>query len=714
MKLIKSKSKKVSGLAVPAKYLFKGRIRLISIRTKLISAFAITIIPIILLGVFSYNSAFNSIKESCTSTSLETMAQLNKYLNLSLENLDALSTQLFVNSDFQKYIAATSDADTSETKASHDIVYTLAVKMVMTNPVISNVTIMLENNKSISTSGVFVKENGFENIKDNWLVTKAMEFKGNPFWVGSHPEFDEQRTNKVDYALSSVRLIQDTVQGRVRGLLVIDIKLDLISAAIGDTNLGNGSELHFISPDGKDIAFRTVNGVGQPLDTTDTTDQMTAQSFYAKITEGNEANGSFLNDYKGEEHLVLHTSVGQTGYVLVGLVPTANFSAFASGIRNITILFTIIAAIIAILIGLYMAIGMGRTINRIISASRKAADGDLTTEFRSRRRDELGDLTVSINLMISNMRKLIENATDTALSVAESAKTVTVTSQQVSDSSHETARAVQEIAEGASAQAMESEQSAKKMSELALSINTVSDSARTIESYSDETKTLTEQGLSSVLNLESKARETTKITQTIITDVQALKKHSEAIGKIVKVISGIADQTNLLALNAAIEAARAGEAGRGFAVVSDEIRKLAEQSASATRDITSIINDSQHQTSLVVERAVSSENILMSHNEAVEQTLDIFKRITNSMELLAKKVSDIMDGITDMDSYKNQTITSIHSISAVSEEIAASTEEVAASTEVQLNSIEDLYGFATHLDEAAKTLSQSISKFKVR
>lgn len=316
--------------------------------------------------------------------------------------------------------------------------------------------------------------------------------------------------------------------------------------------------------------------------------------------------------------------------------------------------------------------------------------------------------------MISQMRNLIGSASEAAETVRQSAGTVALTSQQVSIVSQEVAKTIQEIAEGASSQAGDTEQGSEKMNDLSLKINAVSDYAKTIVSYSEDTIGLTKEGLSSVADLERKAKETTEITHMIIADIDTLESHSRDIGNILKVISVISDQTNLLALNAAIEAARAGDAGMGFAVVADEIRKLAEQSASATGEIAAIISKNKNQTALAVKRAVSSESILKSQNIAVTNTLDIFRRISDSMESLAGKVADIMAGISEMGECKDQTALSIHSISSISQEIAASTEEVSASTEEQLGSIEELSDFARKLLDAAKMLNLSISKFKVK
>jgi methyl-accepting chemotaxis protein len=374
----------------------------------------------------------------------------------------------------------------------------------------------------------------------------------------------------------------------------------------------------------------------------------------------------------------------------VGLVPTSNFREAAGSIRTVTVIFTLVAIAIALVIGFYLAIGISKTLNKILNLSKKVASGDLTVKLDVVGKDELGVLSGSINAMVESMRTLIANAAETALTVIKSAQTVASTTDQISIVSHEVTKTVQEISEGSSAQAVDSEQGVSKMKELALKINAVADYAKTIESYSDETIKLTEDGLNSVVDLEGKAKETTGITRTIITDAQELNVHSQSIGKIVKVISNIAEQTNLLALNAAIEAARAGDAGRGFAVVSDEIRKLAEQSASATREIATIIKNTQNQTARVVESAEASENILKSQNIAVENTLAVFKKISSSMVELANKVSEITKGMEDMEKYKESTLSAIHNISSVSQQIAASTEEVSASTQEQLSAIEEL------------------------
>lgn len=685
-----------------------------SIRTKLIAGFLITIIPIVLLGVISYNNAFNSIKDTAAKASYETLKQLGKNIETKLSSYEDISTQILINDGIQEYLIADS-ADAAEYLQNYQEAWSFIRNYTYTNPQIYNITVFLNNGKTIDTSINYYPDDAFDRISGSDLVAKARELSGRAFWVGRHEEIDQQLSNKnINYGLSLVRQINDTYVAEEKGLLIVDIKAELIESILQEIDLGNNSELHLISPDKRDIAVEMADGESKIIEADDTSNLITDMSFYSNISD---EEGTFIDKYKGQEHMIIYTkintSIGDTGYSLVGLVPTSNFRAAAGSIRTVTVIFTLVAIAIALVIGFYLAIGISKTLNKILNLSKKVASGDLTVKLDVVGKDELGVLSGSINAMVESMRALIANAAETAQTVIKSAQTVASTTDQISIVSHEVTKTVQEISEGSSAQAVDSEQGVSKMKELALKINAVADYAKTIESYSDETIKLTEDGLNSVVDLEGKAKETTGITRTIITDAQELNVHSQSIGKIVKVISNIAEQTNLLALNAAIEAARAGDAGRGFAVVSDEIRKLAEQSASATREIATIIKNTQNQTARVVESAEASENILKSHNIAVENTLAVFKKISSSMVELANKVSEITKGMEDMEKYKESTLSAIHNISSVSQQIAASTEEVSASTQEQLSAIEELNLYAKQLDETAKNLNESIKSFKI-
>lgn len=691
-----------------------------SIKTKLITGFLICIIPIVLVGVISYNSAFTAIKDTASSSILQTMQQTNEKLALTLDNIEALSSQIMLSSEVKEYLSVKGSEDTFLEIQAISNLNDYIGRLKVTNKYMESITFLVDSVISVASTGYGLSAEAYNNLKDSQIVARAKDMDGRIFWTGFHPEIDENRSssiNKNNYGLSAVRQIRNI--NRVddeEALLIIDVKLALIEETFNKINLGNNSELHIISPDGRDIGTRAVNDEIQLIDTTESTNQIINQDFYSKIISS-DVKGSFTDQYNNEEYMIMHTnletSAGDTGYKLIGLVPTANFRHAAGGIRDVTIIITVIALIIALSTSLVLSLGISSALQRVLEVSQRVAKGDLTANLNSKRNDELGVLTGSINSMISNMRELISGAANTAYAVIESSKVVGDTSEQITIASNEVARTVQEIAQGASAQAADSEQGADTMSNLADKINAVSEYTNDIAEFSDSTIRLTEEGLISVEDLEMKAKETTAINQEIIVDTQELSGHSEAIGEIIKVIENIAAQTNLLSLNAAIEAARAGDAGQGFAVVAEEIRKLASQSASATKNISDIIINTQSQTARVVERAKSSEDILRTHNIAVNNTLEVFKKIAGSMSELAQKVKDITNEVEEMNNHKNQAMKAIHNISAVSEEIAASTEEVSASSEEQVSSIEELNSHAKELEKAAAKLEASIKNFRV-
>ncbi len=686
---------------------------------KLILAFIVMCIPISVLGYISQQKASVALRETAINSTVQTMEQSSKYLNLVFGTVVDTSMQIISNKTVQEYAQSLNrDIGTYDRVKLHQDTEQFLKTYTYSNQFIESVSILMKDGQSLNISSA-ISDADFDSLKETEWFTKAIEAGGQPIWVGWHRELDELSSSySSKYSMSCLRLLKNMNTGQAVGLIIIDVKSEPIETLMSGIDLDNSEEIHLLSSDGRDISslhFKHEEGE-EPMsqeDIEESTIDFIDQDFIADIMESEEDKGYSDVSYNKEKHLMVYNKLEQSGYTLIGLIPTSELLSAANSIRKTTIGLMIGSIIIAIALGAYIALGMSSAIGEIVKAANTAAQGDLTVIPYSKRKDELGILTYNIADMITNVRQLVEESAQIASTVSESATTVAATAEEVSASSNEITIAIQEIARGAGDQAHDVEQGVGKIQFLAEEINKVSENVDTIHGISKRSTDITQKGIQSIDNLSRCAEETTAIAELMLNDMQALSEESRSIGKIINVIDGIADQTNLLALNAAIEAARAGEAGKGFAVVASEVKKLAEQSMEATEEIAKILNATLKKTEESLRQAQAADEIIRTQNEAVDETVASFNEIAAAMEELAHHLDMISHGIIEMDQYKDEVVSAMHGISAVSEESAASSEEVTASTEEQLASIEELAAYAQDLNAASDQLYRAINKFKI-
>lgn len=329
------------------------------------------------------------------------------------------------------------------------------------------------------------------------------------------------------------------------------------------------------------------------------------------------------------------------------------------------------------------------------------------------RKDETGDITRSLATMQQNFIALLGEVKDTSNVVLKASEELNATSEEVSMSAEEVSNTIQELANGATEQAAATESGAQQVNELGDLMDT---NQTTIEETIMATQTvdkLVKAGLVVIDELIEKTDASGTASQNIYEVILKTNTSSEKIRSASETIASIADQTNLLALNAAIEAARAGEAGRGFAVVAEEIRKLAEQSTTSTKEIDSVVEELISNSSDAVSKMEEVSKLVEQQVKSVSSTEDKYKEIASAIHITDSAVNEMKQSSDGMQLKKEIILDVVQSLSAIAEETAASTEQVSASIQEQLAATQEVANASEQLSLSSLGLQENVEKFKL-
>lgn len=328
---------------------------------------------------------------------------------------------------------------------------------------------------------------------------------------------------------------------------------------------------------------------------------------------------------------------------------------------------------IAILLGIMIANSIAKPTAVLKKELDELADrgGDLTQEIKINSKCEIGDLARTVNKFLANLRKIMAEVKENSVHVA-------ATAEQLNSSAEQTTAAVNETA--------------ATMNEISTTVEQVSNNIQEISFASLRAAEYANAGNEDIVRLTGQMQSIADSSNSSTKVIHDLSLKSQEIGRIVELITTIADQTNLLSLNAAIEAARAGEQGRGFAVVAEEVRKLADQSSNAAKQIKELINTIQFQ-------AQNAVQTIAAGGKDVEEGILVVQDVGGSFQ----KIIGAVDSLTNQ----------IQDVAAAAEEMTAGVENVAASTEEENAAMEEVSASAESLAGLAEGLNDLVGKFKV-
>ena len=517
------------------------------------------------------------------------------------------------------------------------------------------------------------------------------------------------------------------VDGKFRGIVLIDVLLDTISQKVSAAKVYQSGGLFVVSEDGaiivhNDAALQDKNVV-EIYGGSHAEDLQTAlrnkKEFFEILELGGEAN--FIYFYP-----INFAATGETWYLGV-FAPESEVLASVSVVRQTVIITSFITLLLAMLVIYFVVRSSVKPVRYISSVASQIADGDLHAKIED---DKFGgevlELSTALKRMMSSLIENIKAAEDMSHDAKEQASKAEAATREaekaqaaaesarhegmlaaasqleqivsvVSSASEELGSRIADSEHGAAEQAARTADVATAMEEMNITVMEVAKNAGTASEVSSETRQRAESGSLVVQKAVESILEVQQQATTLKEDMNTLDESAKAINQIMSVISDIADQTNLLALNAAIEAARAGDAGRGFAVVADEVRKLAEKTMASTTDVRSAIDAIQHSTTQSMHQVEAAVESINHATEFANQSGVAFKEIVEMVEAAADQVQAIATAAEEQSATSeeiNRAIGEVNNIadstSTSMQEASQAVSEMAHQTQVLQSLIEDI------------------------
>lgn len=660
-----------------------------SIKTRLITNFSILILlSLLILGFTSLISSEQSLKTEA-ERSLSSLAEEDAKLTASrIETQKRTLEMLALNKDIQSMSWLIQQPVLKELVKETDFLDIAVVQM---------------DGKATYSDGTS------SDLKDRTYIQQALS---------GETVISDVLISKVTN--EAVIMVATPIQkdGQVIGALIARRDGNAISEIVDDTGYGKEGYGYIINTKGTVTAHpdreKVINQFTPIEAAKEDNSLISLANLFTKII--NEKNGVSTYKFDKQNLYAGYSAIAGTDWIFV---ITANKNEVLSSIPALQVkimVIVILSLIISVIITYVIGNSIVKPIIKTVRHSEKIAKLDISSDVDPKflnKKDEIGTLSKALQNITDSLREIIYDISNSSEQLAAASEELSANSAQSAITSDEVAHTVTEIASGASDQAKYTEDGSTKANALGEVIEQDQTYLKRLNTATDKVVEVLSTGLKDMDYLWKKTEEGNKASNEIHDVIIQTNVSSTKIEQASNLISSIADQTNLLALNAAIEAARAGDVGRGFSVVADEIRNLAEQSATATKEIDAMVKDLQDNSRKAVLTIETMINAISEQSESVVNNKNNYLSIESAIKESENAVKQLNSSGEEMYKMKIEILDSLQLLTGIAEENSAATQQVTASMEEQSASIEEIANSSESLANLAQDLQSIIKKFTV-
>lgn len=444
-----------------------------------------------------------------------------------------------------------------------------------------------------------------------------------------------------------------------------------------------------------------------------------SDSVYDKVMQ----DGKYFSDntdIEGTEYYgyyeALKNADGSSQAIIFTGMPSSDVKAiYKKRLVNTTVFMIIIALMACALLAMVITF-IVKAITKVIGHLDEVADGKLDFKISEKllqRSDEIGNIARSVHTLIGGLASIVVNIHHSTGELAEFKDDFQKKFETINNSISNVNVAVDEIANGATSQADETQKVNSQINDMGDAITKTSQNVDSLTQSTEQMKEHNEQLDTTIQELMAISDRNKESLAAVYNQTNETNQSVMHIGNAVDMITDIAGQTNLLSLNASIEAARAGEYGKGFAVVADQIRQLADQSANTAKEIGEIVAELIENSNTSVETMGVVRQEMTGQYEKLNTTKDIFEQLNEEVNNVVTAIESISTEVESLDKLKGEVLGSAESLAAIAQENAASTEETSASMMELGEIVNDCNTKTQQLVDIADSMEENAHKFHV-